>query len=241
MNVSTPRTEIRKNTEFLSDQPEKVLLSWSGGKDSTLSLYELSDLGNYEVCALLTTITEDYDRVSMHGVRRVLLEQQADSLGIPLEKVFIPKNTPNKEYELKMRYVCEKYAAAGIFTVGFGDVFLEDVREYRELNLSKVGMKALFPLWGKDTAFLAHTFVDLGFKAIVTCVDSQALGKDFVGREYDEQFLSELPPSVDPSGENGEFHSFVYDGPVFKTRISCTVGEVVFREDRFYFCDLIPG
>jgi uncharacterized protein (TIGR00290 family) len=223
------------------DESEKVLLSWSGGKDSALSLYELLRSGTYNVCALLTTITEDYDRISMHGVRRVLLEVQADSLGIPLEKVFISKDISNEEYELKMQKICEKYVGKGVSTVGFGDVFLEDVRKYRELNLSKIGMKALFPLWGIDTTFLAHTFIDSGFKAVITCVDSQALGRDFVGREFDEQFLSELPPSVDPCGENGEFHSFVYDGPVFKTKIWCTTGEVVFRENRFYFCDLIPG
>ncbi len=224
-----------------ANEPEKVLLSWSGGKDSALSLYELQKTGLYDVRALLTTVTEDYDRSSMHGVRRVLLEQQADSVGIPLEKVFIPKTVSNEEYESIMQEVCENYLNAGIFTVVFGDIFLEDVREYREKNLEKIGMKASFPLWGKDTVSLARAFINLGFKAITTCIDSHVLGKDFVGRDFDEKFLNELPPSVDPCGEHGEFHSFVYDGPVFRKKISCTRGEVVFRENRFYYCDLLPG
>ena len=227
----------------LSDmnEPEKVLLSWSGGKDSALSLYELQKTGLYDVCALLTTVTEGYDRTSMHGVRRVLLEEQADSVGIPLEKVFIPKTVSLEEYESIMQNVCENYLSAGIFTVVFGDIFLEDVREYREKNLEKIGMKALFPLWGKDTVDLAHAFINLGFKATTTCIDSHVLGENFVGRDFDEEFLSELPPSVDPCGEHGEFHSFVYDGPLFRKKISCTRGEVVLREEQFYYCDLLPG
>jgi len=228
-------------TKPYGKKSEKVLLSWSGGKDSALSLYELQKTDTYEIYALLTTITEDYDRISMHGVRRVLLEQQAASVRIPLEKVFISKNTSNKEYESKMQEICEKYVNAGISTVGFGDIHLEDVRKYREDNLKKIGMKALFPLWKKDTGTLARTFIDSGFKAVVTCVDSQVLGKNFVGRNFDEQFLSELPPSVDPCGENGEFHLFVFDGPVFKAKISCTVGDIVLRENRFYYCDVLPG
>jgi uncharacterized protein (TIGR00290 family) len=228
-NVNAPEVE-----------PEKVLLSWSGGKDSALSLYELQKTGLY-VRALLTTVTEDYDRSSMHGVRRVLLEQQADSVGIPLEKVFIPKTVSYEEYASIMQKVCENYLHAGISTVVFGDIFLEDVQKYREKNLEKIGMKALFPLWGRDTADIAHAFINLGFKAITTCIDSHVLDKNFVGRDFDEKFLSELPPSVDPCGENGEFHSFVYDGPVFRKKISCTRGEVVFRENRFYYCDLLHG
>lgn len=220
---------------------EKVLLSWSGGKDSALALYELKNNSSYSICALLTTITEEYDRISMHGVRRILLESQAESLGIPLEKVFISRDMSQKDYELKMKNTLEKYSSEGVFTVGFGDVFLEDVRKYREDNLAKIGMKAIFPLWKRNTADLVRTFMDKGFKAVVTCVDTHFLGREFVGREYDKEFVSELPPSVDPCGENGEFHSFVYDGPVFYREVLFTIGEVVLREERFYFCDLIPG
>jgi len=219
---------------------EKVLFSWSGGKDSAMALYELQRARSYEISALLTVVTEDYDRISMHGVRRVLLERQADSLGYPLEEIFISKNASNEEYESKMRDVLVKYREAGVSSVVFGDVLLEDVRRYREDNLAKVGMRGIFPLWKRDTTELANTFINLGFKAIITCVDSKVLGKRFVGRVYDKQFLRELPPHVDPCGENGEFHSFVYDGPIFRRKISFAVGDIVLRDNRFYFCDLIP-
>jgi uncharacterized protein (TIGR00290 family) len=218
---------------------EEVVLSWSGGKDSALALCELRRW-KYEVCALLTTVTDEYNRVSMHGVRLALLKEQADSLEIPLDVVLIPKGISNEEYNQKMEEVCEKYKGDEVTTIAFGDIFLEDVRRYREENLATVGMKALFPLWGRDTSELAHTFIQLGFKGIITCVDSLVLDKNLVGTLFDSQFLSSLPDSVDPCGENGEFHSFVYDGPVFKEPISCTTGEVVLRENRFYFCDLIP-
>ncbi len=220
---------------------EKVILSWSGGKDSALALHELHETGNYEIAALLTTVTQDYDRISMHGVRRVLLERQAKSLGLPLEKVFISKDTSNEEYESKIREVLAKYLAAGVRCVVFGDIFLEDLRKHREDNLSKIGMEAIFPIWKRDTSELAHTFVELGFKAVITCVDSNVLDKAFIGRAFDEQFLSELPSAVDPCGENGEFHSFVYDGPRFQERILHTIGKVVLRENRFYYCDLEPA
>ncbi len=219
---------------------EKVLFSWSGGKDSAMALYELQRARSYEISALLTVITEDYDRISMHGVRRVLLERQADSLGYPLEEIFISKNASNEEYESKMRDVLVKYRETGVSSVVFGDVLLEDVRRYREDNLAKVGMRGIFPLWKRDTTELANTFINLGFKAIITCVDSKVLGKRFVGRVYDKQFLRELPPHVDPCGENGEFHSFVYDGPIFRRKISFAIGDIVLRDNRFYFCDLIP-
>jgi len=219
---------------------KKVLLSWSGGKDSALTLYELNETENYEIAALLTTVTQDYDRISMHGVRRSLLERQAKSLGLPLEKVFISKDTSNQEYESKIQEVLVKYLTAGVGSVVFGDIFLEDLRRHREDNLSKVGMEAIFPIWKRDTAELAHTFVALGFKAVITCIDSNALDKIFVGRAFDERFLSQLPSTVDPCGENGEFHSFVYDGPGFEEKILHTIGEVVLRENRFYYCDLMP-
>ena len=217
---------------------EKVLFSWSGGKDSALALYEICKTGKYEISALLTTVTEDYDRVSMQGVRRVLLEKQTESLGYNLEKIFISKKSSNEEYEFKMRGVLERYLKLGVSHVVFGDVFLEDVRRYRDENLDKLGMKGIYPLWKLDTTDLAHRFIDLGFKAIITCVDSKTLDRKFVGKLFDEQFLSELPPKVDPIGENGEFHSFVYEGPIFRERISYTRGEVVLRDNRFYYCDL---
>lgn len=216
-----------------------MLFSWSGGKDSAIALYELQKSHDYEISVLLTTITEDYDRVSMHGIRRVLVEHQAESLGLPLQKVFISKSTSNEEYESKMRATLTRFQNKGVSAVVFGDIFLGDVRKYREENLAKVGMKGIFPIWKRNTTELAQTFIGLGFKAMVTCVDSKTLNKAFAGRIIDKRFLAELPPNVDPSGENGEFHSFVFDGPIFKWRISHTVGEIVLR-DSFYFCDLLP-
>lgn len=219
---------------------ERILLSWSGGKESALSLYEIQQNRNYEVAALLTTVTEVYDRVSMHGIRRVLLEQQAASLGYPLEKVFISSGTSQEDYGKRMGEALLKYASRGVLSVAFGDIFLEDVRKYREDNLARIGMKGFFPLWGKNSPELARTFIKLGFKAVITCIDSYLLDKTFAGRTFDEYFLGELPPQVDPCGENGEFHSFVYDGPIFRDRVSHTTGEIVLRENRFYYCDIVP-
>ena len=219
---------------------EKALFSWSGGKDSAIALYEIQKSKNYEILALLTTITEDYDRVSMHGLRSSLLERQAESLGFPLEKVFISKDAANEEYESKMKEALLRYKNAGVHSVVFGDIFLQDVRKYREENLSKIGMNGVFPIWRRNTTALAHTFIDLGFKAVTICIDSNILDKRFVGRDFDKQFLSELPPTVDPCGENGEFHSFVFDGPNFQEKVLFKTGEVVLRDNRFYYCDLIP-
>jgi uncharacterized protein (TIGR00290 family) len=219
---------------------EKVIVAWSGGKDSALALYEILNAKSYEVLELLTTVTEDYDRISIHGVRSVLLEQQARSLGFPLEKMFISKGASDAEYESILQKALNRHRINGVFSVVFGDIFLEDVRKYREDILSKVGLKGIFPLWKGDTRQLARTFIDLGFKAVITCVDSKSLGKDFVGREFDRQFLADLPSNVDPCGENGEFHSFVYDGPIFSERIFFTKGMIVLRENRFYYCDLVP-
>ena len=218
----------------------KVIFTWSGGKDSTMALYELQREKRYEVAALLTSVTEDYDRISMHGVRRVLLEQQAQSLGYPLEIVYLTKNSSNEEYEARLKEKLLQYKARGVSSAVFGDIFLEDLRKYRENNLAQVGMKGIFPIWKRDTGELAHTFIDLGFKAVITCIDSNVLDKRFAGRTYDERFLSELPASVDPCGENGEFHSFVYDGPIFRNKIHLRKGRVVLRDNRFYFCDLVP-
>ncbi|UCF42324.1 MAG: diphthine--ammonia ligase [Planctomycetota bacterium] len=219
---------------------EKVLFSWSGGKDSALALYELRKRAEYQIAALLTVLTKDYDRTSMHGVRRILLEQQAQSLGFAVEEVPVSRNSSNEEYECKIGEILEKYKAAGVCAVVFGDVFLEDLRKRRENNLSKMEMKGTFPLWKTDTTKLAQTFIGSGFKAVITCIDSDVLDKTFVGRSFDEQFLSELPSGVDPCGENGEFHSFVYDGPIFRDRIEHRTRGVVLREKRFYYCDLVP-
>lgn len=218
-------------------EKEKVLLSWSGGKDSALALYAISQDQRYEIVGLLTTVTEDYRRISMHGVREALLEQQAMSIGLPLSKVLISKNGSNEEYESQMKEVLLQFQQSGVNAAVFGDIFLEDVRKYREENLARVGMKGVFPLWGKEN--LPQTFIDSGFKAIVTCVDAKALDKKFVGRLFDREFLDELPAGVDPNGENGEFHSFVFDGPIFREKISYKIGEVV-KRDSFYFCDLEP-
>jgi uncharacterized protein (TIGR00290 family) len=220
---------------------EKVLLSWSGGKDAALALYELQASNHYQVSALLTTVTEEYDRVTMHGVRRVLLEQQAKAVGLPLHTVLISASNTDAEYRTKMRAALQEHVDAGVSCVAFGDLFLEDVRRYREENLAEIDLQALFPLWKRDTSELAHWFVDAGFQAIVTCVDGQHLDGSFVGRHFDEQLLSDLPSAVDPCGENGEFHSFVYDGPIFSRSVEFTRGETVLRDDRFYFCDLVPS
>jgi uncharacterized protein (TIGR00290 family) len=217
-----------------------IFLSWSGGKDSSLALYEIQKANSHHVAGLLTTITEDYDRISMHGVRQALLEQQADALGLPLRKILIPKDSTNAIYESRMRALLEEGLREGIDIVAFGDIFLEDLKLYREKNLAQLGMKGLFPIWKRDTSELARTFIDLGFKAVLVCVDTAILDPTFAGRPYDQELLRDLPLHVDPCGENGEFHSFAFDGPIFKHRINHAVGEVVQR-DRFCFCDLVPA
>jgi len=218
---------------------EKVVVAWSGGKDSTLALYEIIGSGRYEVVGLLTTVTRDYDRISIHGVRRVLLELQAKALGIFLEITFISKGASDEEYENELLKALKRQRDGGVSSVVFGDIFLEDIRKYRERILANADMNGVFPLWKRDTQVLAGRFINLGFKAIITSVDSNVLGKDFVGSEYDERFLSDLPANADPCGENGEFHSFVYDGPIFHEKVSFKKGECVLRENRFYYCDLM--
>lgn len=220
---------------------EKVLLAWSSGKDSALALHGLRNSGRYEVAALLTTITEDYDRISMHGVRRALVEKQSECLGLPLVQVLISKDADDEEYGARMRDVLADCREKGILHVAFGDVLLEDVRKYREEKLGSVGMKALFPIWKRDTTDLAHMCIDLGFEAVITCVDTKVLGASFAGRIFDRRFLADLPADVDPCGENGEFHSFVYAGPIFREPVPHKLGEVVLRESRWCFCDVIGG
>ena len=217
-----------------------VLVSWSGGKDSCLALYEIQRSHEFAPAALLTTITEGYDRISMHGVRRDLLEAQAASLGIPLQTVVISKSASNEEYEAKLIDACSEYRVRGIDAIVFGDLFLEDVKKYRDEFLTRHKLRGLYPVWLRDTSEFVNEFIGLGFKAIVTCTNAKVLGPAFVGRLIDEAFLSELPPEVDPCGENGEFHTFVYDGPNFKQRVTFFKGEVVER-DGFCFCDLLAG
>jgi len=221
--------------------PERVLMAWSGGKDSALALHEVLGGGEYEVAALFTTVTEDYDRISMHGVRTSLLEAQAESIGVALDKVLIPAPCTNEIYAERMQAAFERQIEAGVGGVIFGDVFLEDVRRYREENLAKVNMSAHFPLWGGKSAELARRFIDLGFRAIITCVDTEKLDGAFAGRDYDEQLLADLPEGVDPLGENGEFHTLVHAGPIFREPIACRRGEIVLRDERFNYCDVLPA
>lgn len=220
---------------------QKILFAWSGGKDSAMALYEIRKDPAVEVVALLTTVTRDYDRISMHGVRCELLETQAESIGLPLEKVFISVGATNDDYEAAMRAVLERYIGLGVTGVAFGDLFLEDLRKYREDKLAQVGMTAVFPLWMRDTSALAREFISLGFRAVVSCADSRAGTGAFAGREFDEQLLSDLPETCDPCFENGECHSFVYAGPIFREPIAVKTGEIVLRDERFYYCDILPA
>ena len=195
---------------------------------------------NIRVEALLTTVTRDFDRISMHGVRRVLLERQAASLGFPLHQILISKGATNQEYETKMGEAFSAYRDRGVDSVAFGDLFLEEIRAYRQRLLAKHNMVGLYPIWGRDTAKLIRKFIGLGFKTAVVCVDPAKLDPSFVGRVIDDEFLAELPPHVDPCGENGEFHTFVFDGPMFKNAVKFSFGEIVCR-DSFWFCDLLPS
>jgi uncharacterized protein (TIGR00290 family) len=219
-----------------------VVMSWSAGKDSALALRELHKSGEYEIVALLTSISEEYRRISHHGVREVLLDKQAEAIGIPLEKVYLPsgKSGPctNEVYEQIMGEVMAKFRLRGVMTVGFGDLFLEDLRAWREANLAKAGMRGLFPLWKRDTTELAREVIALGFKAYLSCVEGK-VGPGFVGRAYDAELLRDLPAGIDPCGEYGEFHSFVYDGPIFSSPVAVRVGEIVTRDGRYY-ADLLP-
>ena len=216
-----------------------VLMSWSGGKDSCLALYEIQKARDYQVAALLTTVTRDYDRISMHGVRRVLLERQAASLGLPLHEVFITKDATNQEYETKMEEALAVYREQGIDAVVFGDLFLEEIRAYRDQFLARHNMHGIYPVWLRDTTEFIREFVKLGFRAVITCVDGHALDPSFAGMLIDEKFLSALPSQIDPCGENGEFHTFVFDGPNFREPVKFSIGERVAR-DSFWFCDLLP-
>lgn len=220
---------------------KRVVLSWSGGKDSALALQALRANG-YEVISLLTTVASDYDRISHHGVRASLLEEQARAADIPLHRVDLPTNKDhactNEQYEKVMREALERYLDIGVRTVAFGDIYLKDLRAYRESRLAQVGMMGLFPLWGQSTEALVRRFIDGGFKAYLSCVSLESLDRSFAGRSLDAAFVEDLPDGLDVCGEKGEYHSFVYDGPVFKQPLRIRVGERVVRDVRC-FADLL--
>lgn len=216
-----------------------MALLWSGGKDSALALRALRADSKFDVRVLLTTVTQDYDRISIHGVRRALLEAQTAALGVPLQIVAVPARCTNAQYEAAMGAAMQRLRAQNIACVAAGDLFLRDVRDYREAMLNSHGMRAHFPLWNRDTTELAREFIGAGYQAILSCVDTHALDASFAGRAFDVALLRDLPPNIDPCGENGEFHSFVWNGPGFNAPVKCQRGEVVVREERFAFCDLL--
>ena len=242
---------------------EKIVFCWSGGKDSALALNRILQDGRYEVAALLTMCNEHYQRVSMHGVRVELLEQQAATIGLPLEKIFVSQRSSDEEYQQKMSACLLAHKSRGATVCAFGDIFLEDLKRWREENLAKVGMRGIFPLWKIDSRELIREFFALGFGTVICCVNDACLGENAVGRVLDADFLSSLPAEVDPCGENGEFHSFAFAGPVFKQPVRFTVGEKVYRPVEqthptdasssyvcpagprrtkgFWFCDLLPA
>lgn len=213
-------------------------LGWSGGKDSALALWTLREQEGRLPDTFLTTVTSDYDLVSMHGVRRELLRRQAQLIGVPLVEVEIPARCSNEVYEAQMTAAFTSAEMVGVEEMAFGDLFLEDIREYRESRLAATGRRARFPLWGLDTAELARRFIAVDFRAILVCVDPRMLDRLFAGREFDESLLTDLPAEVDPCGENGEFHTFVYHGPIFSEAVACRGGQVGER-DGFVFCDLL--
>lgn len=217
---------------------KRIALSWSSGKDSAWSLHLLKQDPAVEVVALLTTLNQEFDRVAMHAVRRQLLELQAESAGVPLWKIPLPWPCSNQEYESRMRAVCERAVSSGIEAIAFGDLYLADIRAYREKQLAGTGLDALFPLWQLPTRELAGQMIARGLRAKVTCVDPKILPREFAGRDFDAGFLADLPAGVDPCGENGEFHTFVYDGPMFRHPIPIQLGEVLER-DGFVFADLV--
>jgi uncharacterized protein (TIGR00290 family) len=221
------------------DSRGPIVLSWSGGKDSALTLHALRADPLLRVTALLTTLTDPYDRVSMHGVRHTLLLAQSTAVGLPLTEARIPAGASNAVYEVAFAAALADHRSRGVQRVAFGDLFLTDIRAYRERQLSALDMHGLFPLWERDTRQLARQFIDLGFRAILVCVDPKRLDPSFAGRWFDEELLRDLPTDVDPCGENGEFHTFVTDGPVFESPVACTPGVVVTREG-YVFCDLVP-
>lgn len=241
---------------------EKIVFCWSGGKDSALALNRILHDDRYEVVSLLTTCNEHYQRVSMHGVRLELLDAQARAIGLPLEKIFVSRQSSNEEYQQKMSDCLLAYKAHGVAGCAFGDIFLEDLKRWREENLAKVGMRGIFPVWKVDTRELIREFFALGFGTVICCVNDAWLGEEAVGRCIDADFIASLPAEVDPCGENGEFHSFAFAGPIFKEPVKFKIGEKVYRPVEitpptaststyvcpssprqtkgFWFCDLLP-
>ena len=219
---------------------KRILLSWSSGKDSAWSLHVLRQRSEYEVAGLLTTFNDEVDRVAMHAVRRALVEEQAVAADLPLWSVPLPWPCSNEQYESLMAQTCAKAIAEGIEGIAFGDLFLEDVRAYRIKQLAVTSLEPIFPAWGIPTHSLASEMVASGLKAILTCVDSRKLKASYAGRQFDANLLNDLPAGIDPCGENGEFHSFVYAGPMFSREIPVIVGETLTR-DQFVFADVIPA
>jgi uncharacterized protein (TIGR00290 family) len=218
---------------------KRVLLSWSSGKDSAWSLHVLRSMPQYEVVGLLTTFNQSVDRVAMHGVRRALVHAQAAAAELPLWEVELPWPCSNEQYEAEMKSACGRAVQNGIECVAFGDLFLADIRDYREKQLSGTGLQPLFPVWAMPTGMLAGEMIATGVRAKLTCIDSEQIDPRFAGREFDAELLSELPPSADPCGENGEFHSFVYAGPMFREPIAIRAGEII-RRDQFTYADFLP-
>lgn len=227
----------------------QAYMNWSGGKDSALCLYKALQDGRYNITHLITSVNAAHNRISMHGVRRTLLEAQAEAIGLPLETIELPEQPGMDEYEQTMLSKVQQLKHAGCNHAIFGDIFLEDLKLYREQKLQQLGIECVFPLWKKDTAGLVKEFIQLGFKSIIVCVNGQYLDKSFCGRIIDEAFLNDLPSNVDPCGENGEFHSFVFEAPLFKQPIPITKGDIVYKQYAapvpnekpygFYFCDLV--
>ena len=235
-------------------KPTPVLMSWSGGKDSAVALYELLRSPDWDVVGLLTSVADQYRRVSHHGVREELLDEQADALGLPLDKLRLTlRDGPctNDVYERLVGDKLEKYVRRGVRHVAHGDLFLADLRAYRERNLAKLEMVGVFPIWGRDTRKLVEDFEDRGFHSVLCCVEGSKLDASFVGRQVDRRLVADLPPEVDPAGENGEYHSFVYEGPIFRRPLAIQLGEVVTRDNRHYIdlqlaadgrdAQLVPG
>ena len=224
--------------------PTPVLLGWSGGKDSTLALERLLADPAWRVEALVTTVTSGYDRIAIHGVRRSILRRQVDTLGLPLIEAEIPPQSSNDIYEAAFADALARARAASVVAVdaiAFGDLFLADVRAYREAMLARLGWRGVFPLWGEDTSRLARAFIARGYRAILSCVDTEQLDAAFCGRDFDESLLADFPSHVDPCGENGEFHTCVHAGPIFRDSIALRRGERVLRDARFQFVDLVES
>lgn len=218
---------------------KKVFVSWSTGKDSAYALHLIRQSNQYEIVGLLSTVTEEYDRVAMHGTRHTLLKIQAERLGLTSYPILIPPTCSDDLYNTRMQEAMERMIKAEISHVIYGDLFLEEIRKYRETKLAHTNITPLFPLWGKNTTKLANEMIESGIKAIITCIDTKKLDASFAGRHFDQQLLKDLPKDVDPCGENGEFHTFVYDGPMFCRPIPITLGTTVERETYIYQ-DIIP-